>query len=52
VRDRRLRLETAVIVGLSRRLALRLRRGDPLAARVKLLRVDIAGSALAALASF
>ena len=30
-RDRRLRLETAVIVGLARRLARRLRRGDPLA---------------------
>lgn len=48
-RSRRLRLETAVIVGLSERLARRLRRGDPLAARVKLTRADVAGSVLAAL---
>jgi hydroxysqualene synthase len=46
VRDRRLRLETAVIVGLAERLAARLRRHDPLAARVKLTRAD----AIAALA--
>ena len=39
-RDRRLRLETAVIVGLARRLASRLRRGDPLARRVKLTKND------------
>jgi hydroxysqualene synthase len=48
-RDRRLRLETAVIVGLSRRLARRLRRGDPIATRVKLRRSDVAGSLLASL---
>jgi phytoene/squalene synthetase len=48
VRDRRLRLETAVIAALSRRLARRLRRGDPLATRVKLRRTDVAGSLLAA----
>lgn len=48
-RDRRLRLETAVIVGLSRRLSRRLRRGDPLAMRVKLTKGDVAGSLLAAL---
>ena len=35
-RSRRLRLETAVIVGLAHRLARRLRRGDPVARRVRL----------------
>lgn len=49
VRDRRLRLETAVIVGLARRLAARLRRGDPLARRVRLTKSDAAASLLAAL---
>ena len=44
VRDRRLRLETAVILGLSRRLARRLRHGDPLATRVKLRPADVAAS--------
>jgi farnesyl-diphosphate farnesyltransferase len=48
-RDRRLRLETAVIVGLANRLAARLRRGDPLATRVKLTKADAASSVLAAL---
>jgi farnesyl-diphosphate farnesyltransferase len=48
-KDRRLRLETAVIVGLARRLAARLRRGDPLASRVKLTKGDAAASVLAAL---
>ena len=48
-RDRRLRLETAVIVGLSRRLAGRLRRGDPVAGRVKLTKPDAVFSLLAAL---
>ncbi len=48
-RDRRLRLETAVIVGLSRRLALRLRHGDPLAARVRLRKSDAAASIIGAL---
>jgi len=47
--DRRLRLETAVIVNLARRLAARLRRDDPLAARVKLSRPDAIFSILAAL---
>jgi hydroxysqualene synthase len=47
--SRRLRLETALIVGLSQRLARRLGRSDPLATRVKLTRGDVAGSALAAL---
>ena len=48
-RDRRLRLETAVIVGLSRRLAARLRRGDPVATRVKLGRTDVLASLFGAL---
>ena len=49
VRDRRLRLECAVILGLSRRLARRLRAGDPVARRVKLGKRDAAGSVVAAL---
>ncbi len=48
-RDRRLRMEVAVILGLSRRLAQRLRHGDPVATRVKLRKPDVAGSLLAAL---
>jgi hydroxysqualene synthase len=48
-RDRRLRLEVAVIVGLSKRLARRLRRGDPVATRVKLQKTDVAGSMVSAL---
>jgi hydroxysqualene synthase len=48
-RDRRLRLETAVIVGLARRLASRLRRGDPLARRVKLTKNDAFFAVLASL---
>ncbi len=51
VRDLRLRLETGVIVGLSQRLARRLRAGDPLATRVKLRRTDVAAS-LAGAASY
>ena len=49
VRDRRLRLECAVILGLSRRLARRLRASDPVAGRIKLLKQDVAGSMVAAL---
>ena len=49
VRDRRLRLECAVILGLSRRLARRLRANDPVAGRVKLLKQDVVGSMLASL---
>ena len=49
VKDRRLRLETSVIVNLSRRLAARLRRGDPLAARIELTKTDAVASVLAAL---
>ena len=48
-RSRGLRLETAVIVGLAQRLARRLRRGDPLARRVKLTKGDVLASALMAL---
>jgi len=48
-RDRRLRLEVAVILGLSRRLASRLRHADPVATRVKLHKTDAVGSLLAAL---
>ena len=44
IRDRRMRMEAAVIVGLSRRLAARLRRQDPLAERVKLSRKDVLGA--------
>lgn len=47
--SRRLRLETAVIVGLSGRLARRLRRRDPIACRVRLTRGDAVASVLAAL---
>jgi farnesyl-diphosphate farnesyltransferase len=49
VRDRRLRLETAAICGLARRLAARLRAGDPVATRVKLRRTDVAASVLGSL---
>jgi hydroxysqualene synthase len=49
VRDRRLRIETGVIVNLARRLARRLRGGDPLATRVKLTKTDAAGALLGAL---
>jgi farnesyl-diphosphate farnesyltransferase len=49
VRNRRLRLETAVIAGLSQRLAARLRAGDPLATRVKLTKRDALGSLWGAL---
>lgn len=49
VRDRRLRLETAVILGLAERLATRLRRQDPIAGRVKLTKADATRALLAAL---
>ena len=49
VRSRRLRMETAVIVGLAHRLVRRLRRDDPVARRVKLTKGDAVGSVLAAL---
>ncbi len=46
IADRRMRMEAAVIVSLSQRLARRLRRGDPLAQRVKLSRGDMGMSLL------
>jgi farnesyl-diphosphate farnesyltransferase len=46
VMARGLRWESAVIVALAGRLARRLRRGDPLAARVKLTKADFAASFL------
>jgi squalene synthase HpnC len=47
--DWRLRAETATIVALARRLSGRLRRGDPVAGRVKLLGVDFGASLCAGL---
>ena len=49
VRNRRMRIEAAVIVGLAHRLAARLRVEDPLAGRVKLQRDDVRGSLRTAL---
>jgi len=49
VRDRRLRIETGVILHLSRRLTARLRRGDPLATRVKLTKIDAVAALLGGL---
>jgi hydroxysqualene synthase len=48
-KDRRLRLETAVILSLAMRLTLRLKREDPIAGRVRLKKIDVAGSMLYAL---
>lgn len=48
-KDRRLRLETAVILGLAKRLAIRLKNQDPLAGRVRLGKIDAALSIVAAL---
>lgn len=47
--DRRLRLETAAILGLAMRLASRLKNEDPIAGRVRLKKIDVAGSMLYAL---
>lgn len=49
VRSRRLRVETELILRLARRLAARLRRADPLAARVKLTKSDAVLSVLTSL---
>jgi hydroxysqualene synthase len=49
VRDRRLRVETGIIHGLATRLAKRLVRNDPLAARVKLRPADAVFSILSAI---
>ena len=48
-RSRRLRLETGTIVGLAQRLARRLRRGDPVARRVRLTKRDAVASLAGAL---
>ena len=48
VRSRGLRIETAMIVRLSRRLAHRLRHNDPVAGRVKLTKPDFARAMLGA----
>jgi hydroxysqualene synthase len=48
-RSRRLRVEVAVIVGLAKRLTVRLKRNDPIARRVKLGKVDVGLSILSAL---
>jgi farnesyl-diphosphate farnesyltransferase len=44
IRDRRMRMEAAAILALSERLAARLRRQDPLAARVAVTRMDKLGA--------
>ena len=49
LRARRLRLETAVIAGLARRLTVRLQHQDPLAMRVKLRPADILAATVSAL---
>jgi len=49
VRDRRLRVETAIIVNLANCLTARLRRRDPIATRVKLTPSDVARSLAGAL---
>jgi farnesyl-diphosphate farnesyltransferase len=51
VRNRRLRMECAVITAVGRRLAARLRREDPIATRVKLNKFDGAAGLAAALAA-
>jgi farnesyl-diphosphate farnesyltransferase len=51
-RNRRLRLEAAMILGLARRLGRRLARADPLARRVALSKRDFASSAVASLRYF
>ncbi len=47
-RDRRLRLETAVILGLAKRLQRRLAYNDPLEQRVKLSKLDVVFSVIGA----
>ena len=46
VKDRSLRLETAIIISLAEKLLARLRNGDPVAARVKLKSADAVFAAL------
>jgi farnesyl-diphosphate farnesyltransferase len=52
VAARRLRVETAVIAGLARRLTSRLKQQDPLAMRVKLTKADMLTALAAALPRF
>jgi farnesyl-diphosphate farnesyltransferase len=47
VKARRLRVETAIICGLARRLTAQLKGGDPLAMRVKLSKADFLSATLA-----
>jgi hydroxysqualene synthase len=49
VKARRLRIETAIICGLARRLTAHLKGGDPLAMRVKLSKPDVFAATLAGL---
>lgn len=49
VRARRLRVETAVILRLARRLTVKLAAGDPLATRVKLQKIDFLAAGIGAL---
>ena len=49
VKDKRLKVETAMIVALAKRLTKRLRHGDPLSTRVKLTKPDFAFSLLGSL---
>ena len=49
VKDRRMRIECAIIVALAHRLATKLRHGDPLATRVKLRKFDFFAAALSGL---
>jgi farnesyl-diphosphate farnesyltransferase len=49
VKSRRLRMETAVIAALARRLTARLQKNDPLAMRVKLTKLDFLLAVLGAL---
>jgi hypothetical protein len=46
VAARRLRVETAVIANLARRLTAKLKSGDPLAGRVKLVKPDFVWASL------
>jgi hydroxysqualene synthase len=49
IKDRRMRVEAAIIVRLALRLTWRLRKGDPLASRVKLTKFDAFTASLAGL---
>jgi farnesyl-diphosphate farnesyltransferase len=49
VKNRRMRIECAIIVNLAHRLAVKLRHGDPLATRVKLSKFDVLTATLSGL---